>query len=75
MTQPLNTPQMQPCTCHPDDKPPVPCARKYALTECRIADAFLRGRIAGLREAADLLTDRPNEARVLRAKARMIETP
>lgn len=25
------------CTCHPDDKPPVPCPRKYALTECRIA--------------------------------------
>lgn len=23
------------CTCHPDDKPPVPCAKKYALTECR----------------------------------------
>ena len=25
------------CTCHPDDSPPVPCARKYALTECRAA--------------------------------------
>lgn len=23
------------CTCHPDDKPPVPCAKRYALTECR----------------------------------------
>lgn len=25
------------CTCHSDDKPPVPCPRKFALTECRIA--------------------------------------
>jgi hypothetical protein len=29
----------QPCTCHPDDNPPNPCARKYALNECRRADA------------------------------------
>ncbi|MCO6444553.1 MAG: hypothetical protein J5J04_10775, partial [Anaerolineae bacterium] len=27
----------RPCTCHPDDNPPVPCARKYALNECRAA--------------------------------------
>jgi hypothetical protein len=25
------------CTCHPDDNPPVPCAEKYALSECRLA--------------------------------------
>ncbi len=25
------------CTCHPDDNPPRPCPRKYALTECRAA--------------------------------------
>lgn len=25
----------RPCTCHPDDNPPVPCAQKYALNECR----------------------------------------
>lgn len=25
------------CTCHPDDKPPVPCPRKFALTHCRMA--------------------------------------
>jgi len=24
------------CTCHPDDNPPVPCPRKYALTDCRM---------------------------------------
>ena len=22
------------CTCHPDDKPPQPCAKQYALAEC-----------------------------------------
>jgi len=27
--------KIRPCTCHPDDNPPVPCARQYALTECR----------------------------------------
>jgi hypothetical protein len=27
----------RPCTCHPDDNPPVPCAQKYALSECRAA--------------------------------------
>ena len=26
------------CTCHPDDNPPVPCAKKYALTECRAVE-------------------------------------
>lgn len=26
-----------PCTCHPDDNPPVPCPKKYALGECRKA--------------------------------------
>lgn len=29
--------QVPACTCHPDDKPPVPCARRYALDECRRA--------------------------------------
>jgi len=28
---------VRPCTCHPDDSPPVPCAKKYALNECRAA--------------------------------------
>lgn len=27
----------RPCTCHPDDNPPVPCAKRYALTECKAA--------------------------------------
>ncbi len=29
--------EIKPCTCHPDDLPPSPCARKYALDECRKA--------------------------------------
>ena len=24
----------RPCTCHPDDNPPVPCPQKYAYGEC-----------------------------------------
>jgi len=31
--QPVSEPR--PCTCHPDDNPPIPCAQKYALSECR----------------------------------------
>jgi len=27
----------RPCTCHPDDNPPKPCAEKYALSECKDA--------------------------------------
>lgn len=27
----------RPCTCHPDDNPPVPCPKQYALSECRAA--------------------------------------
>lgn len=27
----------RPCTCHPDDNPPVPCPQRYALSECRKA--------------------------------------
>lgn len=23
------------CTCHPDDAPPIPCPKKYALSECK----------------------------------------
>lgn len=26
------------CTCHPSDNPPVPCARRYALGDCKAAD-------------------------------------
>ena len=27
----------RPCTCHPNDNPPVPCPQKYALSECKAA--------------------------------------
>jgi len=30
------------CTCHPDDNPPKPCPRKFALRECREAADMLR---------------------------------
>lgn len=26
------------CTCHPDDSPPVPCAEKFAFSECIASD-------------------------------------
>lgn len=33
----LDAVDRRPCTCHPDDNPPTPCARKYAFTECASA--------------------------------------
>ena len=30
----------RPCTCHPEDNPPVPCPRKFAISECRAAAAL-----------------------------------
>ena len=30
-------PVAAPCTCHPDDNPPQPCAQRYALGDCRAA--------------------------------------
>lgn len=32
---PLSNTTERPCTCHPDDNPPVPCAKKYALSDCQ----------------------------------------
>lgn len=42
----------RPCTCHPDDNPPKPCPKKYALSECRAAgeDARDAARYRWLRE-------------------------
>lgn len=37
---PSDEPSERPCTCHPDDNPPRPCPRKYALSECRKAAAY-----------------------------------
>ncbi len=31
----------RPCTCHPDDNPPQPCAKQYALGECMAAAAHV----------------------------------
>ena len=58
--------ERRPCTCHPDDNPPVPCPRMYALQDCRRAAALaaeiesLRARMAdmqGERDAAELSRD------------------
>lgn len=38
----------RPCTCHPDDNPPKPCAQKYSLNECR-ADADTAGALTDVR--------------------------
>lgn len=35
----------RPCTCHPDDNPPKPCPRQFALTDCRAA--AIRGKDDG----------------------------
>lgn len=43
----VSEPDTRSCTCHPDDNPPIPCQRKYALTDCRqAAAAFGLGEIA-----------------------------
>lgn len=44
----------RPCTCHQDDNPPVPCAQKYALAECR---ATRSGPDEAQIEARDALLD------------------
>ena len=44
LTDGLGVSEKRSCTCHPDDKPPIPCAQKYALGECRThAAAYRRG--------------------------------
>lgn len=44
------------CTCHPDDKPPIPCARRFAYSDCvayRDGAAAERARIlAFIRDAS-----------------------
>lgn len=39
------------CTCHPDDNPPVPCAERYALSECR--SASLQPKLGAFAKAAE----------------------
>lgn len=43
----------RPCTCHPDDAPPAPCARRYALAECRDIQANVMDRAQSWLNAAD----------------------
>jgi hypothetical protein len=46
-----SSPERKPCTCHPADNPPVPCAGKYALTECRKAEESSAKAVLTLTEA------------------------
>ena len=45
----------RPCTCHPDDNPPVPCAQQYALNECRAASEPTEAQIEAWQLLADLV--------------------
>lgn len=51
--------EVRACTCHPDDSPPRPCGRRYALGECRLAAArdILRGAI----DTANVYAGEPHE--------------
>lgn len=44
------------CTCHPDDSPPKPCQRKYALSECLDA-ALAEDRSADTGKTSDHFPD------------------
>ena len=50
---------MRPCTCHPLDNPPFPCAMKYALSDCRAAE------IDRLNKWADGMSDAALKERAL----------
>jgi hypothetical protein len=41
----------RPCTCHPDDLPPNPCPKRFALRECREA-AYTQGRVLMLLQSS-----------------------
>lgn len=56
------------CTCQDDDNPPSPCAQKFALRDCRIADIARR-----IRYAADMVGD-DELPQQLHALARELET-
>lgn len=52
MDQPIANTDPRKCNCHPDDNPPSPCPRRFALRDCRIADVARR-----IRYAADMVGD------------------
>lgn len=62
------------CTCHPDDKPPLPCPRKYALTDCR-NEATARKMATAMAVAENLhVENRMPEARRLLAAIQAMST-
>jgi len=64
--QPVSEPR--PCTCHPDDNPPIPCAQKYALSECRPEPTETQ-----IEAAADALIDESNCRECGKGAAEMTE--
>lgn len=69
----------RPCTCHPDDSPPNPCAEKYALSECKKSGARvdLADAMCEVKHAADGDIEWANlaqhEARALLARIESLE--
>lgn len=47
----------RPCTCHPDDSPPRPCAKRYALSECKALDFPFGGASSGGLTQCDMHDD------------------
>lgn len=49
-------PSERACTCHSDDRPPVPCVKGYALSECRrIALQAAEAKLSALSGLADAM--------------------
>ena len=64
----VHNPDARQCTCHPDDNPPIPCARKYALRDCRVADVARR-----MRFVADAMSQGDEAAGALYELARRLD--
>lgn len=56
-----------PCTCHPDDNPPVPCPQRFALSECKAVaapPAFEKGQRVRLKAEWAREHNKPHEITV-----------
>jgi len=65
--EPVSDPR--PCTCHPDDNPPVPCAQQYALSECRAASEPTEARIVAVADVLLAWGAKVSDRRAARALA------
>jgi hypothetical protein len=82
-------PEARPCTCHPDDNPPKPCPRKYALSECRKAAEYrdqvnalslecaqsTRRSVEAIRASEKASGRTPEQDRILNANLDQVEWP